>query len=738
MKTKVLFIFLIFLVCTPFLSAQPQKLDSLKAAFKSEINDSLRVHLLLNIARSSGKISSRDELAYTRQALELAQGAGYKKGIALAYDHLGVIDRNSSNYSSSLANHNLALQYISPYGICKEKAVILNNIGVVYRRLDELSKATDFHLRALSIAEEMNDQKSISISTNSLGNIFLSQGNYTEALKNFHKALEEEKKADNKLGEAINLNNIGYVYSGQKDYTKAIQFFNQSLAVNKSIDNQKGMAICYNCLGEVYLKQKIYAKAVEMYKLALEINQKHNDRIYAAESYINIGEILSLQGNLDESESNIRRGLELAVEIGSKHLIEKAYSRLSDLYFMKGDYKSAYLFVKESYNYRDSIINDKNNSTIARLKTIYETEKKEKEIQSHKLELAVQRKELLKEKALKFFFIAGFSGMMVLSFLLYRNYRLKKKANVVLTNYNRDIDEKNKILVMQKEEILAQRDQIQEKNKVANKAYDLIKTKNKNIIENIRYAFQIQNALLPSPKDVKQFLPESFVIYKPRDIVSGDFYWLTKKDNKLVIAAADCTGHGVSGAFMSILGISALNEIVNERGITQTNVIMDALRERIIDSLQQKDKFWEAKDGIDMAILSLDLVNRKMMFTGANSSVILIRDGELTQLKGDKMPVSIFPEIIPFSSFEGDIRPDDAIYLYSDGYYHQFGGLYGKKFSIRQFISLLQNIHKLSAGEQHARLEETFRKWRGRAEQVDDILVMGMMLKGELFQMKEE
>ncbi len=733
MNLKVLFVYLFILISLNQAFSQNRKLDSLKAAYKSEINDSLRVHLLLNIARSSGKITPEDEIAYAKQALDLALSANYKKGAAMAYDHLGVIDRNRSDYHSALNNHNLALQYITPYGICKEKAIILNNIGVVYRRLDELSKAADYHLRALSIAEELDDQPSVCISTNSLGNIFLSQGNYSEALKNFQKALEGEKRNKNHLGEAINLNNIGYVYAEQNNFKKAVEYFNESLKVNQSIDNEKGVSICYNSLGEIYFKQKNYTRAIEMYKKSMAINQRLGDKIYTAANFINIGEILITSGNLIEAEKNIRSGLDLALSIGSKIQIERAYSALSDLYTKKENFEEALDAYRKSRLFKDSILNESSNSSIARLKTIYETEKKEKEIQSHKLELAIQKKVLLKEKALKLFFISGFSAMIVVSLLIFYYYRLKRKANIVLTNYNRDMDEKNRILTMQKEEILSQRDQIQEKNKVANKAYDLIKNKNKSIIENIRYAFQIQNSLLPSLKMVKQYFPEAFVIYKPRDIVSGDFYWLTRKDNKMVIAAADCTGHGVSGAFMSILGISALTEIVNERGITKTNIIMDQLRERIIDSLQQKDKFWEAKDGIDMAIITIDFEKRTMMFTGANASVILIRNEKLTQIKGDKMPVSIFPDIIPFSSVEYNLEPNDVIYMYSDGFYHQFGGLYGKKFSIRQFTTLLQNIHQLEAGEQHAKLDETFRKWKGRNEQVDDILVLGFILTPEMF-----
>lgn len=728
MNIKCVFIFIVLLLPSRSNAAQPDKLDSLKSAFKSEINDSLRVNLLLNIVLNSSSVSFEDELAYTNQALNLAKDISYYKGMAMAYDHLGVMDRNKSNYSSSLINHYLALQYITPYGICREKAIILNNIGVVYRRLDELSKATDYHLRALTIAEEVGDAKSVSISTNSLGNIYLAQGNYNEALKHFERGLERESKANNLLGVAINLNNIGAVYSEQKNYSKAEEYYEKSLKTNKSIGDIKGISICYNCLGEIYVKQKLYKKAISMFYKSLELNRKLGDKIYTSDNYINIGEILIHEGKLTEAEANIKTGLEIAKNIRSKIYVERAYLKLSDLYEKKGLFKDALEASRMYQKYKDSIINENSINTIARLTTIYETEKKEKEIQAQKLELAIRKKELLKERALKLYFISGFVAMVLLSLLLFRNYHLKKKANIALTNYNRDMDEKNRLLMMQKEEILSQRDQIEEKNKVVNKAYDLIKNKNKNITENIRYAFQIQNALLPSIPKIKEYLPHFFVMYKPRDIVSGDFYWAIQKDQKLIVAVGDCTGHGVSGAFMSILGITALNEIINEKGITQTNIILDQLRDRIIWSLQQENKFWEAKDGMDMTIFSFDFANRKAMFSGANGSAVLVRNEELIQLKGDKMPVSIFPDIIPFSCQEIDLHPDDMFYLYSDGYYHQFGGLYSKKFSVRQFLALILDIHKHEAEEQHVRLEDTFRRWRARNEQVDDILVMGFRI----------
>lgn len=731
-------LFLFFLICVAGIvkvPGQSPKVDSLKNILSSIISDSVKVHVYLNLANAVSKNDNtvaENEQIYVQKALSIAEKINYNRGIALSYDRLGVIERNKSNYSNALDYHNKALEYISPYGICREKAIILNNIGVVYRRMDELSKATDFHLRALKIAEEISDNRSITVATNSLGNIFLTQKNYDEAINYFEKALGNEKKINNLLGVAINLNNIGAVYEGQKDYKKAIEYYTESLKTNEHINSLRGISICSNSIGEVYKTIKNYPKALEMFQKAVSIDEKLGDNSYTSWGYINMGDVLRLMNQKAQAEDYLIKGITLAQIIGAKNNVKSGYEYLSNLYLSQSKWQEALDAYKTAVTYKDSILNEEENNAVVRLKAVYESEKQEKEIQKQKLEIALKDKAILKQKSLKIIFIGGFLGALLLSLLIFYNYRLKQKANEALVRYNRDMDEKNQILMMQKEEILTQRDQIEEKSKVVNKAYELIKTKNKNIIENIRYAFNIQNALLPQLKQIREYFPESFVMYKPRDIVSGDFYWMYPMGSRILVAAGDCTGHGVSGAFMSILGISSLNEIVVEKGITKPDQILNHLREKIIWSMQQEDKFWEARDGIDMSICSFDLEKRKVTFSGANSSVIYIRNNELFQIKGDKMPVSIFPDIIPFTSTEFDLLEGDTFYLFSDGFYHQFGGLYGKKFNINQFRELLVKFHNYDANTQLNKLEETYRKWRGRNEQVDDILILGFKISEDI------
>lgn len=277
------------------------------------------------------------------------------------------------------------------------------------------------------------------------------------------------------------------------------------------------------------------------------------------------------------------------------------------------------------------------------------------------------------------------------------------------------VRERTEEVVKQKEEIEMQRDEISEKNR--------------NITDSIEYASRIQKAILPSDKYADEILPEHFILFHPRDIVSGDFYWMTKKDNLVVVIAADCTGHGVPGAFMSMLGVSFLNEIVNKHEITTANVILNQLRADVKNTLDQTGKEGEAKDGMDIALCIVDMEKMKMQFAGAYNPLYLIRDGELIQVKADRMPIGIYiKEKESFTNHEVDIQKGDTFYIFSDGYVDQFGGERGDKLKSKRFKEILLSIQDKNMLEQKQILDKELYDWMGDIEQVDDIIVLGVRI----------
>jgi serine phosphatase RsbU (regulator of sigma subunit) len=287
-------------------------------------------------------------------------------------------------------------------------------------------------------------------------------------------------------------------------------------------------------------------------------------------------------------------------------------------------------------------------------------------------------------------------------------------------------------------------DKVKERTLEIEKQKDHIQIINTEITDSINYAKYIQSSILPKAKQMESSLGEHFVIYKPKDIVSGDFYWTSNIENKTIIAAVDCTGHGVPGAFMSMLGITLLNEIINKEYITHPGVVLRRLRKEVINSLKQKGERGEQKDGMDISLCTLDLENMKLQFAGANNPLYIIRKpsykqvGELRcelpgdcclyEIKGDLMPIGIYDRMENFTFHEIDIFKGDSIYLFTDGFPDQFGGLVHKKFGYRQFREQLVKNNSATMADQKIMLESTLNEWMGNNSQIDDILVIGFRI----------
>ncbi|HEX2936346.1 MAG TPA: tetratricopeptide repeat protein [Bacteroidales bacterium] len=677
----------------------------------------------IRIKYASDKNFSTEDSLKLVKAFQLSAKSNYIQGKIQYFDILGVRERNQSNYAKALQYHKEALQLIGNGHFPKEKAIVLNNIGVVYRRLDDLIKAMQYHLMALEVAEDNNDQSSICVSLNSLGNIYLVKKEYDLALTKFNAALAKEIDAGNLLGEAINYNNIGSVYEAKGEFEKATTFYFKSLEVNMRFGSTKGIAICYLSLGDVFMRMYNIAEAEKYLKKGFEVQAMLGDPIYTASCLTKLGRLYALKQDFERAQAYYNQGLAIARYIGSLTYINKSYKGLSEVYEQWNKPDLSLKYFKLATSYQDSILDEEKAKDMNLKQVLYETGKKDKEIE------LLKYKEMVKDKKQKIIvgaLILGCIILLVFLTLIYLTLRLKHKAHVNLIQYNRDIEEKNKLLIQQKEEIMAQRDQIEDKNQQLTVAYETIKIKNNNIIDNIHYAVQIQNSLLPDPSLVKSIFPQSFIYYEPKDLVSGDFYWVAEKDSKKIIVVADCTGHGVTGAFMSILGINALNTAVNENGITDANLILDSIRENIVRTLQQGESFTESKEGIHMAVCSFDADGKNMQFAGAINSIMLAREGEILQYKGDKMPISISPEMARFSTTNIPLRKDDLIYFYTDGYYGQFGGAHDRKFGTSQFKLLLQEISPMTIEKQLETVGDTMYSWMSGREQVDDMLVMGV------------
>ncbi|MDP1745473.1 MAG: tetratricopeptide repeat protein [Bacteroidota bacterium] len=710
MKKIFLVLFIFILIHFQYsIYAQQDRIDSLLLVLRSSTVDTIQINTLSELSRLHNSTGNyQDALKYAIDAQQQSQKVNFKTGLGNAFNNIGSVYWNEGSYENALENYFKALEIRKEAKDKKGISGSLNNIALVYMNQGDYGKSMEFHLKSLKIREEIGDKKGTLSSYNNIGNIYRNQGNYEKALENYFKSMNVNDENDiilpnntiSKKGIGNFYNNIGLVNMNQGDYERSLKNYQKSLKVRKEIGDRKAVADSYNNIGNVYMDMINYKEALNNHLKSLKIREEIGDKYGIAMSNVNIGGIYLKENRLVESYDYLNRALILFKRIGYKDGIKDAYFSLSDLHAQKGDYKKAFEFHKLYFNSKDTLFNEKSSKQIAEMNTKYDSEKKDKELLKKDLEMSKQLVETEKQYLQRNVFIIGFALVLALSFFIFRGYRLKQNANKLL--------EKKNILIENQRQLM-------EEN-------------NGKITDSIKYAKRIQHAILPSRDFIKSVLPDSFVFFKPKDIVSGDFYWIHAIDkDQVMLAVVDCTGHGVPGALMSMMGFNLLEQIVKEHQIYEPGIILDELSKLVMDSLKQTNELSSVKEGMDIALLKINNLTKELEFAGARNSLYLIRNRELTELKADRRSIGIsFSQAVPFSSYKIKIEKGDCLYAFSDGYADQFGGPNNEKFYYHPFRELLIDISQQNMEEQEEKLEKVISEWKGHKAQIDDMLVIGV------------
>jgi CheY-like chemotaxis protein/CRISPR/Cas system-associated protein endoribonuclease Cas2 len=563
-----------------------------------------------------------------------------------------------------------------------------------------------------------------------------------EKIDGYNQLVTKYKSENNLLELAKNYNKLGFLYWDINSTREASDYFLKSLELNKSIGNNNAIKNLQTNLGMIYYDAADYSTALKYFSNVLKLSKGMGNKANLCSDYINIAMVYQGQQNFEASNQTLVKALDIARELNNIKLMKNCYSMLAENYKELGNNEKSLeyfdLYTTLHKNLQNQQINQleskaKNveakisaqerqlKSTFDTLKEVIE-EKNEIQVLRDKekqlAEMKIQQAKLLQEKekrqnrtVLLFLGSILFISLIFIVVVLFQ-IKAKKKANTALISKNDKIEK-------QKQEIEKQRDIADEQRK--------------KITDSILYAQRIQKALLPPENHIKELINDYFVFFRPRDIVSGDFYWINRKNNVMIIAAADCTGHGVPGAFMSMLGIAFMNEIVNKITINkhiralQANEILNQLREQVIQSLHQTKENNQSVEGMDIALCIIDYEEKQLQFAGAHNPLYLVRKNELHQYKADKMPVSVHRNAgKPFTNHVINLEEGDMMYIFSDGFIDQFGGEKDEKFYSRRFKDLLVDIHELPMHEQKKIIGQTLDKWIGTREQLDDILIMGL------------
>ena len=636
------------------------------------------------------------------KASELFDKTENKEHTAILFETLGNINEQLYRFDAASDWYEKSSVLYGDLAKIPKKSDMLSRLGDMSFAKGQFEQAIDNYLRSLSYDTDYDGEKDVSSTYNSIGAVYYEMGKYDEALNYFQKSEKMAESKGNQKEISMSLNNIGNVEYEWNDYQNALNHYGRSVDIKKSINYTAGLSVTLHNIGNVYKKTGNFAKALDFYRQSSVAGIESGNKDIVYENYLSFSEVYAALKDCDKALEYYR------LYSKYKHLINRSTSK-EQISETKGYFREVFDRDRELVLLRNEIQKQK-------LLSWYESQRRLKEvaflnsvIQFKKSKIEESENRLIYQRKLIWLSVAGLFLLLMLVFTFWWQRNVKKRANILLHEQNEEINS-------QKEEITAQRDEIY--------------AQNREITGSIKYASRIQNAILPSADVLNQALPQNFVYFKPRDIVSGDFYWVWTVGNKVVVAVADCTGHGVPGAFMSVLGFSLLGQVVNDlmsKSIElKASDILDNLRLQIIAALHQTGEIGETRDGMDMSLCIYDKSERKLQFSGANTYMYIYGKEEFRLIKGDRMPVSFFRKReLPFTNHWVEIREKEMVYLATDGITDQFGGPDGKKFRQEAFRNLLVEIYAKPLDMQRDDIDRELTKWMGSFNQVDDILVLG-------------
>ncbi|MFO0358609.1 MAG: SpoIIE family protein phosphatase [Sphingobacteriaceae bacterium] len=577
-------------------------------------------------------------------------------------------------------------------------------LALVYYLKGNYVSSSDLHKQSIALFQKANEQRK---KANALAAMA-----YESKKRNLKLSIDwmrEAKAALMLLNEKRDLssvtNNFGVLFEMNNQLDSALFYYNEALQLNIITNDSVGMPYTLNNIAGIYFMKKNYEEGIKYMDRSTEIRNRKNDKLGIAWNEFSIGEFFAKENKDNDALFHFRRSLSYANIADFPDLKGRNYKFLANILAKQNRFDSAYHYFNSFFTIHDSLFNDQNQKQLVEMESIYENEKKSSQIKDLNAQNQLKENELEKKRFIQLFLSLIVLSIGIFTFFLLKAYREKKKAN--------------EIIVKQKIEVEEQKHIIEEKQK--------------EIIDSINYAKRIQSAYLPPEETFHHVLQNAFLLFKPKDIVSGDFYWFfgIPKPNKtgttILCAVADCTGHGVPGALMSVICCNALNDVVISQKINNTDQILNETRKLVKRSLKSTS-YNGQKDGMDIALIKLDTETGDLWYSGAYNPAWIIKDKQLLELSADKQPIGVFENEKAFSVQHLQLNKGDSIYLFSDGYADQFGGPKGKKFKYKTLGETILKQQTKPMNEQRQLLLDTFNDWKGDLEQVDDVCIIGIRI----------
>lgn len=639
-----------------------------------------------------------------------------KKHLAASLNNKGFFFTERGVPYKAILYFNKALKIQQEIRDLEGEAYSLSNLGAIYDSKGEIDKALEYYFAAVKIRENLNSKQSLAQSYNNIAVLYNNQNDLVNALKYHFHSLKIRQQLNNKSNIALAYNNIGTTYTnlveksfkGKKNIPdsliqKPLEYFNKSYLAFKEDGNKHGMAHSMFNLADLYVLQAdcyltkntkeydtLINKAEVLFMKCYTIYSETNEKEWLANTLNGLTNVYWRQNKIQKAQVTGERAMALSKELGYPGTIQKSAEILKMIYQNNKSFEKALQMSDIFHSMRDSVVNENNQKEALSKYFLYQSEKQEMLTKAHQEKMALEFSAKTKQQSIIIYF--GISGLVLLSVFgafMYNRYKLTRKQNEIIQEQKSIVEESRK-----------------------------------EIVDSINYAKKIQYALLANKELLDKNLASYFVLFNPKDIVSGDFYWATEDDDNFYLAVCDSTGHGVPGAFMSLLSIGFLSEAIKEKNIKEPNKVFDYVRKRLIESITNESQ----KDGFDGILVRFDRKSNEISYAASNNRPIQIFNNQIQQLNCDKMPVGKGERTDAFSLHTIQATKGDVIYLYTDGFADQFGGPKGKKYKYKPLNDLLLSIHQKEMSSQKEILNTAFENWKGNLEQVDDVCIVGIKL----------
>lgn len=682
-------------------SERELEIQQIEQQVKETKSDTTKVRLLCLLSNKLRAIDLGESERYSHEALEIAQKTNEKYYIAKSLNSVGQNFIYVGEYNKALVINEKARTILNAdtLNLNNNKlhenrllGQIYNSLGTVFDFKSQYAKSIKYYLKGKDIFEEIENLEGLGVTYNNLGISYMYVGDY----KKSHEYFNESYRIYMVMGDTSTAYsakmNLGIIKYFEGDFEQALMYFKESENEMRKIGNVRSLGHCITNIGEAYKELGQYDSAIVYIKEGIEIDFQLEDKEGLGTDYRILADTYIDMGELNLAEKYVEKALDIAIEIDRKTDLKDCYKKLYIINEKANRYELAFKYHKLYTAYNDTIKSESSSSKLGKIEAENEFNKQMaiKEVENKKL-LEIEEEKRARQTTILYFTIAIMVVVLFFVYMVWRSLKNVKKQKELVVEANNQIEEKNKELT-----------------------------------DSIRYAKRIQLALLKEDNSQLKNIPEHFILFEPKDIVSGDFYWTYHMEQYWYIAAADCTGHGVPGAMLTMLGTAYLNEICSGNDLHTPAQLLDLLKQKITTELSQTGSQGESKDGMDMSVIRMNLTTGEVEWAGANNPLYQISDGALTEIKADKQPIGYSEKVSPFTNHNISLKKGDSLYLFSDGYADQFGGEKGKKYKYSNFKKVLSQTNSMSPEDQKNALLESFRNWQGNLEQLDDVCVIGI------------